>query len=334
MRNVAVSHCSQGVLWWRYKNALKKLSGWEFYDGMEDEGWFKAVLGGEPIDNFWCNGPALNLYYALDLIRYHFDTRAVVDIDDSHWTVGRYNLAWEQVKFTSIVANGDMIMKMADVVSCSTPHLMQEVEDRLGMPTRLAPNFVIPEDWYCHEQGNLFGDDCVLCMAGGTNRFHEYRGLGEAIRWFMDQPNTRIVVVGNAPAWLKEWGSDRVGWIDWVDVKLWPRLLRYVNPDIIVSPLFHDNFNKSKSNIKWLESAMVGACFVGERWGELERTVEEGKTGFLAEGWAEWADILVGLARDPDLRARTSQNARRVVESDWTWNGVGHLWKEALGVPE
>ena len=107
-------------------------------------------------------------------------------------------------------------------------------------------------------------------------------------------------------------------------------MLRWINPDIILSPMEKNDFNLAKSNLKWLESGAVGACFVGERWGEYERTVEDGVTGVLASGREEWAEKLLWLASSPQDRRIIGKNGSKMVQSHWTWPAVEKDWRAAI----
>lgn len=332
-RRVALSHCTEGVRWWRFMNPAVKTGGWFYHDGLVSEETWGTIFDGTPISHVWTANHTPDAMEVVAAARKHYGARIISEIDDDYWSVGKNNMAWEQMHGSRLLDRFENMHNNADVVACSTPRLQEVIDEKLGKPTAYAPNFIITESWAGLEpRKTKREDECVLLMAGGTGRAFEFHNLEPAIKAFLDEPNTRVVVMGTFHHWLVPYGPSRVTWSRFCDIADYPKILSWIAPDMIISPLLHDDFNRAKSNIKWLESAMVGACFVGERWGELERTVKDGTTGHLCDGIDEWTEKLVSLARDRDVRIRTSQAAKDVVLSEWTWDKVGADWKAALGV--
>jgi hypothetical protein len=218
------------------------------------------------------------------------------------------------------------LLREADARICSTPFLGERFN------AKVAPNFIVPEKWDFPLRHREDEDSCILLCPAGNGRAGDYFEIEEPLKRFLNEPNTKVVFVGFLPQWAYEYRPGKVVMCRWVDHDIYPKLMRYINPDIVVSPLIKDNFNAAKSNIKWLESAMLEACFVGTDWGELRRTVNHGETGFLCQWSDDWGDILVELARNKTLRDATSKCAHDVVLSEWTWEGVRDDWLTALEI--
>lgn len=332
-KRVALSHCTEGVQWWRMLNPAIKTGGWFYHDGLVDEDTWGSIFDGQPLSHVWTSNHTPDAMNVVDCARKEFGARIVTEIDDDYWSVGKNNMAWNQMQSSRLLDRFINMHEHADIVACSTPRLQEVIESRIGKPTAYAPNFIVPETWDGLEpRASKNDDECVLLMAGGTGRAFEFHELQPAIEAFLAEPNTRVIVMGTFHHWLVPYGVSKVTWSRFSQVEKYPKILSWIAPDLIISPLLHDDFNLAKSNIKWLESAMVGGCFVGERWGELERTVEDGVTGHLCDGIEEWTEKLVSLARDKKVRTETSQAAKNVVLSEWTWDTVGADWRAALGV--
>lgn len=85
--------------------------------------------------------------------------------------------------------------------------------------------------------------------------------------------------------------------------------------DISLAPLEATRFNDAKSNIKFLEAAILGLPSVCSPREAFRGAVEHGANGFLAETTQEWHAALTGLVRDPALRARIGAGALATAEA-------------------
>jgi glycosyltransferase involved in cell wall biosynthesis len=79
--------------------------------------------------------------------------------------------------------------------------------------------------------------------------------------------------------------------------------------DISLAPLENTPFNDAKSNIKFLEAAILGIPSVCSPRAHFTEIVSEGKTGLLAEGDEAWFSALSRLAGDAELRRRIGEAA-------------------------
>lgn len=310
---------SEGVQNYRFKDAelgqriCEKPLDTKFVRWLEKEGldW----------EGFWTNAYSEESQ-AIGAIMREYDVPVIIDVDDHFDEVPKGNAghhAWIFRKRKLYNA----ALKDADRRVCSTPWLADRHDGQV------APNFVKESDWDW-PQRKTHDSEVVLLHCGSVNRAEDYLEREDSFRAFLDIPSTKIVFMGWLPKWAREYPVGRVVFCRWVDFANYKRMLRWIAPDLLVSPLIHNNFNLAKSNIKWLESAMVGACFVGERWGEYERTVTEGVTGFLASGPEEWTDTLRDLALSPDIRKQAAKTAREDVLKNWTWDAVRPMWERAV----
>ena len=276
-------------------------------------------------DGYWTNGWQKTAQAVAGIMR-DAGVPVIMDVDDHFEGVGTGNQSHVSWRGENISLY-KMALAEADRRVASTPFLA----DRHN--AKLAPNFVWPAQWDYPTRSKR-NDDIVLLHCGSVNRSEDYIERKDAFRAFLDLPNTKIVFMGWLPAWVREYPVGKVVFCRWTDYGKYRRMLRWLDPDILVSPMEHHDFNLAKSNIKWLEAAMCHACFVGERWGEYERTVEDGVTGVLADGHEEWAEKLRNLALDTDSRREIAKKGYDEVVSMWTWEAVGPLWKAAVGGEE
>ncbi len=95
--------------------------------------------------------------------------------------------------------------------------------------------------------------------------------------------------------------ADRIDRIPPIDYASYLRLLGQA--DISLAPLEATAFNEAKSNIKFLEAAVLALPSVCSPRSAFAGAISDGVDGFLAETPEQWADALTRLAADPSLRA-------------------------------
>jgi hypothetical protein len=108
--------------------------------------------------------------------------------------------------------------------------------------------------------------------------------------------------------------------------------LANTHPDIGIAPLMGDDFDQAKSELHWLEYAMTGAAFIGERFrgdGPYQM-VREGVDGLLARGRGEWYDAMKKLTRSKDLREQLAGAARERVLKEYHYKDRAKEWADAF----
>jgi glycosyltransferase involved in cell wall biosynthesis len=93
--------------------------------------------------------------------------------------------------------------------------------------------------------------------------------------------------------------------------------------DINIAPLDGSAFADAKSEIKWMEAALVGVPSVVSRSSNYEDVVHEGVDGLLASNQAEWYDALNKLVRDASVRRAMAAAAQRTVTAKYNEETMG-----------
>jgi glycosyltransferase involved in cell wall biosynthesis len=88
--------------------------------------------------------------------------------------------------------------------------------------------------------------------------------------------------------------------------------------DINLAPLLTDNpFAQSKSEIKYMEAALVGVPTIASPTDAFCYAIRPGENGFLANTTEEWASALSRLIEDGSLRRRVGEEARAAVMAEY-----------------
>lgn len=88
--------------------------------------------------------------------------------------------------------------------------------------------------------------------------------------------------------------------------------------NINLAPLEHGNiFCRAKSEIKFVEAALLGVPTVASSVDPFEYAIRHGENGFLAGNVVEWIDALEKLVTQPALRQKVStgcsEHCRRAI---------------------
>ena len=218
---------------------------------------------------------------------------------------------------------------------CATPALQHELQGR-GHRAHLAMNGV--------------SDEMVrLSELARTERSSEARGVrigfpsghpghdfnlpvaGEALATVLARhPDVAIVLIGPValPAVLVPF-TDRVERVPYVD---WRRLpFELARLDVCIAPLADNRFNRCKSDVKFLEAALVGVPLVASPVGQLGETIRGGVDGLLADGREGWVAALSSLVEDPRRRAALADAAGERVRRERSSRALGPALVAALG---
>lgn len=131
------------------------------------------------------------------------------------------------------------------------------------------------------------------------------------------RPRARLLLAGeiDLPAALGAFGA-RVATrppVPWTEL---PALQRQV--DVHLVPLSPSRFAACKSELKWIEAALVGRPVVAAAVGPYRDRVRDGENGWLAATPEQWRLALLAAIDDPIRRLACGAAARAEVLAAWT----------------
>lgn len=103
--------------------------------------------------------------------------------------------------------------------------------------------------------------------------------------------------------------------------------------DIGLMPLDDSEFAKGKCAFKLIRYMAAGLPVVASPVGMNSEVVVEGETGFLASTTQEWADAIVALVEDAELRERMGRAGRERYEARYSPAAVLPLYADAITPP-
>lgn len=282
--------------------------------------------------------PDAMLFDTMQFITDKYGTKFVLDADDDFYHIPSDNSIYKSENPRKAIKDLQWCLENTDYLVTTTPIIQAEFKKHrtstIGFkakPTYVLPNFVGKE--YKHNDFDN-GKDVVIAFFGSIThkRDLEESGFREALVKLMHKhKNVRFGSVGQG---LKGMGlpvqrnkhHPGIPGTRWI-TEVWPN----INADIAVAPLVDNQFNRCKSNIKWLETAMIPAAFVGTNIPPYQGSVEDGKTGLLVNNTAnEWFEALERLVLDKELRTRLAVSAKAEVQKNWSVEKKWPVLKEII----
>ena len=156
------------------------------------------------------------------------------------------------------------------------------------------------------------GETVTIGYASGTpTHNHDFATIAPALQHTLAAfPQTRLWLIGPldiGPGWTAF--ENRIQRIPAVPWRSLPALLSRL--DINLAPLVLDNpFSQSKSEIKYMEAALVAAPTIASPTAAFQYAIRHGQNGFLAETVEEWQVALASLL-DETRRLAVGEQAYR-----------------------
>lgn len=301
------------VGWYRIVNPIKKLGG-EVIIGMtlrskienamelRNKGaiWFSKISDNEGIDH---------IYGAHKEVT---EAKLIIDLDDDPGSVNEGH-----PDFKALEEKKDMrirMVKLADHLVVATEEIKEAVK-HLNPYITVIPNAIDPKLWYKQNKKRTDGKIRIGWMSSGSH----FADL-PIIRPVMDAicekyPQVEFHFAGMTWDNHKEkqffHHAGRSGYLDF------PKWYASLGIDISVAPLKDTQFNRCKSNIKWMEAAMLEIPTVASDVTPYH-DIQHGKTGFLATNKEQWIKYLSLLIENEEKRREIGKNAKKEVLDHWT----------------
>lgn len=273
---------------------------------------------------------------ALDLF-VHFKAKYgkpfVSEFDDFVFSIPKSNAA-----HASFRPGTDMVqivlrqIKESDALVVSTPYLKQ-LYSPFNKNVHVVENTVNLSLWRKSSvpirkkrQGVTIG-----WMGGGTHN-EDHRIIYKAVLETLEKcPNVCFNYISGGPAPKEYLDHPRIKFRhEYRDIEAYPGWISKQGFDIGIAPLVDNEFNRGKSNLRWLEFSAMGIPTVAADVMHFKQTVKHGETGFLAGTHEEWVKCLTDLVNDPELREGIGRAARLEIETNWTPEVQARKYRAAL----
>lgn len=281
----------------------------------------------------------------------------IYEIDDylhgvSRWSAAYY--AYNRERNPERFANIDSYLKESKVVTVTTNYL-KKLYSCYNQNITVLPNSLDFEDLYnkeitdlreCRKLDHEYQGKVYIGWAGSNTHLADLRIVVDVVKQILrDFPQT-ILCLGGWDGTFKDkdgtivnpelnpWKDvpeDRKVCVPWAsEMKDYPRMLTHF--DIGLAPLEDSDFNRAKSNIKYLEYSGCKVPTIASAVEPYSSTIENYKTGILCKTkgavFIDWYKAIKKLVLEKDLRDKLAENANNYVKENFDIKKNILLWKD------
>lgn len=287
------------------------------------------------------------------------DGRVVVDFDDNVFKVsplsnhyadygtenfqivfpdGSVHDAWKDGVNIDLKKNRERLDEIKRVIESAdgvttTTSILADVFKQYSDNVKVLPNCINLREW------NKFPlvkkeEEIRLYWGGGMSHWEDLLLIREPLRMIFDKyKNAKIVMLGWMPDGFDQTFPGRVEFHRWSNFYAYSYKYASLGIDIALIPLVDNEFNRCKSNIKWIEASslqiptVVSYC---SPYKEVEALSDKDLAVFIDGNEPEsWFKGISELIDNPDLRQKIGEKARMVVEKNYDINTQYNRWLTA-----
>jgi glycosyltransferase involved in cell wall biosynthesis len=253
---------------------------------------------------------------------------SVIELDDDIWSLSPSNPSYPYWSRPEVKLNARSCVEEAQLVTTPT-HALAEKLRTMNPNVKVLSN-MLPTTGWDYPVAHLQREDrVVLGWAGSKSHGGDLRMIGDVVRQLLDRyPQLEFVVVGG-PGELEIEAHERTRFLKATDIQHYPAMLEQFDVGII--PLAETAFNRSKSDLKFVEYSMLGIPSVASKLEPYLHTVKHGENGFLARSPKDWLKHLTRLIEDVELRRTIGARAQEYARTR-TLDHAVEKWERAYGL--
>jgi len=255
---------------------------------------------------------SLNLFRKLKTVH---DKKFLMEVDDYLFSIPQKNAAHDYYKpGMELTRVGLEQMKISDGVICSTPYLA-ELYKSFNDKIYVAQNVIHLAPWRTREAPHRRG--VTIGWVGGGTHEEDLRIVKDPLfRVLEKHKKVKANILHGIPKFLRNHKKIKFS-TSFKPVDKYPKWVVKNKFDIGIAPLEDNNFNRGKSNLRWLEYSAMGIPTIASPLPHFTQSIRHGVTGFIANTPEEWEKYLDLLINDRDLRVSMGERAKEEVKQNW-----------------
>lgn len=267
------------------------------------------------------------------------------DIDDPLFSVSAYETYNNmtaldpglKAHFLSVAPRYAEMMNSADMVTVSTPGLVDHARLFTGRPVHMRRNFAdestLSDGRAAMDAIEEADDDGLfrLVFASGSQGHEaDFEIIADAVADFVAAaPDRRLRILGHFRTELLppaiQSRTEHYKFLPYEEY-----LTHLAAGDVAVMPLQDDIFNRCKSAVRVIDASSVGLTSVVSDVGDLKCLIENGVTGHVARTPADWRQLLEKLSNNRAKTHEMGRAARRKLETRWAAQPAPHIIDQAV----
>lgn len=309
----------------------------------------------------WCDVLILQMVFSPELVAQAkaLGKKVIFECDDLIHKTHEKHYAYEDTKgFRKQLKWWWMIwrvLRQCDGFIVSTPEL-KRVYGWMARRTFVFPNYMELEHWLKEPRKN-HSDRIRILWAGSTSHTGDLHWVKPIMAEILTRyPQVQFIYIGHGGVPTDDLYARFVYGEDIFDglpkdrresmlaapANVYPYILPALMGDIAIAPLEKNDFNRYKTQCKYLEYAINGIPGVYSAW--FYKDVRDGRdrgyrylntkhhhltdnTGLVADTHQEWIDAISLLVEDATLRVRIGENARAEVIEKYNFTDHAPRWQ-------
>ena len=284
-------------------------------------------------------------YHKLAILAKQNGAKLVMDNDDTFLIDDNHPLANITPEAQTLMLKErqesiETFLEHCDLVTTTTETLAEEYR-KINKNVVILPNCVNPDDW--EEPVYNETNKVRIGMVNSAAFEYDFLHIRPLIKKLAKRNDVEFVLFGLGDARhraenkninklfkaeYKFWDSVAKEHQPWVHIGDYMETLNNLRLDIMLIPRKDNYFNRCKSNVKFLESAMCGVPVIAQSFpdGPYEEITPD--IGRLVKG-DDWESTIEELINDKKLRRELGKNARDYVIKHYDISIHAHKWAEA-----
>lgn len=253
----------------------------------------------------------------------------VFEIDDSLFNIDPVNPAHKYYARKDIEYCIKYLLSYCDGMSVSTEPLYDYYKGYLSdtCKERVLPNSVDLNYYFNGTSKIPKRPGCIrVLLTGSISHNGDWAIIKDTIYdVLMSNKNVEFVLFGHLPEYFKH--DKRIVFVQPVKVEQYFESLYKLNFDLMLVPLEEIEFNKYKSNLKFVEAGALKIPCIASKVFAYETTITSGENGWLLPNkvW-DWTKWLRKITKDPDLIKSVGSAAYQTVKEKFDLSSTVHHW--------
>jgi glycosyltransferase involved in cell wall biosynthesis len=232
-------------------------------------------------------------------------------------------------------------VKKADIVTTTTEFLAEEYREH-NKNVYVLPNCIDPDDW--DEPLKNESDKVRIGLVGSVTLNGDYDIIVPLLKQLSERKDVQLVVFGLPPKGdafkvmqeshkkeIEFWNSLNIDWQPLVGMNDYFETLNELRLDIMLIPRAENYFNKCKSNLKFLEAAMLEIPVIASSFSDGNSPYDkdiDGTNGLLCKTLDDWQVAIDTLVNNKEIRQEMGKNAKEYVLKNYDIKSHANNWKK------
>lgn len=169
-------------------------------------------------------------------------------------------------------------------------------------------------------------DKKFVCWAGSPTHEEDLEIVLKPLKKLIERENVIVGMGAYVHGYmLKEYPKDNLFCFGVVPSQGWISMLQFLKPDVWIAPVVKNEFNRGKSNIKLLESSLMGSVFVGT---DFDTYSGYGFDCFLTENteYDWWRNLRYAVSVDPEEKQKMIETNSSLVREKYDIQITAKEW--------